>query len=95
MDESQYRARLAQLGCTVPIRVEWAPGHFRASHTHAFHACGIVTRGVFTLETADGPRLLQAGDLFELAAGIFHEERVGPDGASLLVGAIGALLPPA
>jgi quercetin dioxygenase-like cupin family protein len=87
-EEAPYRERLAQLGCVDPMRIEWPPGHVRARHSHAFHACGIVIRGAFTLTTSEGPRLLQAGDLFQLAAGIPHEEQVCPEGASLLVGAM-------
>ncbi len=88
MDEPEYRRRLAALGCANPLVARWEAGYARASHVHSFDAHGLVLQGSFTLTTDDGPRLLAAGDVFELAAGIAHSEVAGPEGALLLVGAL-------
>lgn len=88
MDENIFRTRLAELGCTEVRTVDWAPGHATQEHVHAFNAHGLVLSGAYTLTTPEGPKLLRAGDTFELAAGTPHTETVGTDDTRILAGRI-------
>jgi quercetin dioxygenase-like cupin family protein len=86
IDEAAFRAALLARGCNTITVVEWEPNRLSPTHAHAFTARGLILAGGFTLETADGARALAPGDIFELAAGIPHVERVGPLGARILSG---------
>jgi len=88
MDETTFRARLAELGAAEPYTVDWAPGHASPEHTHDFTAFGLVLAGAFTLELPDGPCRVPAGQTFELKAGVPHREVVGTEGARVLAGRI-------
>lgn len=87
MDEASYRAQLERLG-GEPRHARWDAGYSRSEHVHPFDAHGLVLRGAFTLTTASGVRRLQAGEVFELAAGVAHSETAGPEGTELLFAAI-------
>ena len=82
--EKAFRARLAELGLTEVLEVEWAADHSTQAHTHEFRAFGLVTRGSFTLTTPAGPRRIEAGETFELAPGTDHTERVNGVSTTLL-----------
>jgi uncharacterized cupin superfamily protein len=90
LDEDAFRAGLLARGCRTIGIVEWEPGRVSPTHTHEFTARGLILEGGFTLETADGARTLTPGDIFELAAGVAHVERVGPRGARILSGRLDA-----
>ena len=74
-DQSTYRTQLAHLGCLEPLVARWASDYSRFEHTLDFDAHGLVLRGAFTLTTASGSRMLQAGNVFELAAGTARSEQ--------------------
>ena len=86
MTEAEFRDELTKQGFETVREVEWEAGKTNASHSHDFTAYGLVLRGQFTLESAAGVKECGPGDTFFMTAGNPHEERIGPDGASLLVG---------
>jgi quercetin dioxygenase-like cupin family protein len=81
----QFRdAALAQGFDEVLVR-EWQPDLVQAEHTHPFAVQVRVVRGAFWLDCAGQTRHVPAGSGFELAAGVPHSERYGPDGATFWV----------
>lgn len=84
--EAAERAR----GCGEVVARDWAPGVVLGEHTHPFRARALVVQGEMWL-TADGrTRHLRPGDRFELAAGVPHAERYGPEGATYWVARSGS-----
>ena len=86
MDETQFRAALAQDGFTEVLVREWAPDLVLAEHEHPFDARLLVLRGGLTLTRPDGPEWLGVGQGCELPRGTLHAEHYGPEGCSVLVG---------
>ncbi len=86
MDETQYRAALAQDGFNEVLVREWAPDLALAEHDHPFDARLLVLRGGLTLTRAAGPEPLAEGQCCEVPRGTPHAEHYGPEGATLLVG---------
>jgi quercetin dioxygenase-like cupin family protein len=66
--------------------VERAAGYALGEHQHPFDACALITSGDITLVVGGTARKYAAGDIFRLAAGIVHQEGVGPEGVSYVVG---------
>ena len=46
----------------------------------------MLMEGAVSIETDDGVKNCAPGDVVEMAAGCMHTERVGAEGAKLLVG---------
>ncbi|MEN9726591.1 MAG: hypothetical protein RL434_957 [Pseudomonadota bacterium] len=88
MTESEFRQKVAVLGCPEPLLVDWPAGRDSGTHAHDFDAHGLVVAGSFTLSTPEGIRVLAVGDSFALAAGIPHSEKVGPQDTRLLAARI-------
>lgn len=86
IDETSFRARLAQDGFDEVLVREWAPGQVVDEHDHPFDARLLVLRGGFTLTRPEGAEWLGPGHGCELARGIRHAEHYGPEGCSVLVG---------
>ena len=75
---------LAQGYDEVLVR-DWEPGQVVGTHSHPFDAKALVVRGEMDL-TADGrTQHIAAGGGFELARGVPHDERYGPEGATYWV----------
>ena len=86
MDETQFRAALAQDGFNEVLVREWAPDQAVAEHDHPFDARLMVLRGGLTLTRANGPEWFGEGQHCELSRGTRHAEQYGPAGCSVLVG---------
>lgn len=59
----------------------WAANTQVASHSHPFDVSALMVQGELWLTVSGQTRHLQAGDSFELARNVAHEERYGADGA--------------
>jgi quercetin dioxygenase-like cupin family protein len=55
-------------------------------HSHAWDVSALVTAGQITLTIDTIPTTYQAGDIFTMAAGCIHHEKVGPNGVEYLAG---------
>ena len=86
MTESEFRKLLVREDYPEPVQVEWEPSKHLDTHTHDFAVCLLVTRGEFTLTTAEGSTTFHASDVCSLDVGVPHSEQAGPEGTSLLVG---------
>lgn len=85
MDEQEFEAALRQGGFEVARR-DVPPGQALPEHAHAWEVRGLVLRGRFRVEAADGVRDCGPGEVFALAADAPHAEAAGPEGAALLIG---------
>ena len=85
--EAQARAQ----GFDEVLVREWQPGQVMHSHTHPFAIDALVVRGEFRLVCGGTERLVRAGEGFELAREVPHEEHYGPEGATFWVARRNAL----
>lgn len=67
------------------IERQWAPGTVLDTHTHPFAVKALMTQGQMWLTMNGQTRMLERGDVFELARDIPHDERYGPEGATYWV----------
>lgn len=61
---------------------EWAPNQLNGLHQHPFDTHALVVKGEFWLTIAGTERHISVGQYFDVARGIEHEERYGPEGAT-------------
>ena len=81
----EFAARQRALGYDEVLQRPWAPGTVLAHHSHPFDASALVVQGRMWLTVAGHTRELVAGDTFELARSVPHDERYGPEGATYWV----------
>ncbi|MGI9331762.1 MAG: hypothetical protein ACR2RL_01270 [Gammaproteobacteria bacterium] len=62
------------------------PDMSREMHTHDFAASVMVLSGDWSLVTEAGSTTVAPGETCKLAAGVSHTERIGPAGATILIG---------
>ena len=79
--EAQARAQ----GFTEVVERRWPPLTVVGTHEHPFAAKALVVDGEMWLSCGASTQHLQAGDRFELDAGVPHDERYGPEGATYWV----------
>ena len=76
-----FQTRKLSEGYDEVLRREWAPGFSNEAHSHPFDTDALVAQGEFWL-TVDGRTThYRAGDCFQVARGVLHAERYGPQGA--------------
>ena len=63
----------------------WPPLTVLGTHQHPFAAKALVVYGEMWLTAGAATQHLRAGDTFELAAGVTHDERYGAEGATYWV----------
>lgn len=80
-----FEAEAKRLGFDEVLVREWKPGQQTGVHTHPFAIDALVVRGTFTLLCGGDRRELKAGDDFQLAREVPHEEQYGPEGATFWV----------
>lgn len=76
-----FRDHALAQGFAEVLERRWQPSQVVPLHTHPFSAYALLTQGEMWLTVDGQTRHLQAGDRFELAAEVPHEERYGDDGA--------------
>jgi quercetin dioxygenase-like cupin family protein len=86
MDESVFREHLARDGFEKVGIVEWEADKVSGKHVHDFDAFGMLLEGGMTVETDAAAMVCQPGDTFKIAANTPHTEKVGKDGARVLIG---------
>jgi hypothetical protein len=69
-------------GFSPLLERRWDAHEVVALHTHPFDARCIVSAGELWLTVGGESRHFQRGDVFEVARGVLHEERYGPEGAT-------------
>jgi quercetin dioxygenase-like cupin family protein len=86
MNETNYRALLAQQGYDEVLVRELPANTTLAEHHHDWDARLLVLSGELHLNRDGASMLFQQGDSFEVPMGQRHAEHYGPGGATLLTG---------
>ena len=77
----EFRTQKLQEGYDEVLERVWEPNFSNALHDHPFDTDAIVAKGEYWL-TMDGKTMhLKTGDSFQVARGVVHSERYGPQGA--------------
>ena len=85
MDEQTFREHIRSLGYSEPHVLELGSGNPSGLHAHGFSSIGLVIRGRVTLEFENSAITNDPGDFCEIAAGVLHDERPGPEGVTVLL----------
>jgi quercetin dioxygenase-like cupin family protein len=86
MERAQFEAALRRDGYLEIEAKTLEPRPANGDHGHHFSVRGLVTAGAFII-TRDGlARSYGPGEIFEVPEGCLHNEAVGPEGASIVVG---------
>ena len=81
-DFSSFEADARARGFDTVLVREWAPNAVLDTHSHDFAVEARVVRGDVWLTVGEHTQHLRAGGRFELALGVPHAERYGPEGAT-------------
>lgn len=85
MNESTFRQHIQTLGYGEAVVREYEPNRKGDLHAHEFSAILFVLRGTFTLAFESESVDFGPGDMHEVDAGVRHDERTGPAGATVLL----------
>ncbi|MFC3226313.1 cupin domain-containing protein [Marinibaculum pumilum] len=80
-----FEAQLAADGFEILPR-DLAAGTVVPDHVHDFEVRALVTGGAIDIIRDGESRTYRAGEIFTVARGEPHAERIGPDGARYIVG---------
>ena len=86
MDEAQFKQACLNEGYGEAEPLACEPGHSNDMHTHDFSAFLFVREGEFTVVRETGKKTHLPGDTCKVDSGTLHSERIGANGASVLVG---------
>lgn len=82
---AEFESRQRAAGFDEVIAREWPAQAVLATHSHGFDVAALVVRGEIWLGCGGQVLHLQAGDPFTLARDLPHDERYGPEGATVWV----------
>ena len=82
---SEFGAQARAQGFDEVLQRTWPPDTVLATHSHPFDASALLVQGCMWLTAAGQTRQLGAGDRFEIARDVPHDERYGPEGATYWV----------
>ena len=86
MDIAAFERKLGDDGFIEIETKSYAPRPANGDHGHHFSVRGLILDGAFTVAIESIPRCYRAGEMFEVAEGVIHNEAVGPEGARIMVG---------
>ena len=81
----EFAAQARSRGFDESVERKWPPATVLDSHSHPFDAKALVVQGEMWLTVGSNVQHLGPGDEFEVAKGVAHEERYGPEGATYWV----------
>ncbi len=85
MNEEEFCHHVKTLGYGEPRRRDYEPNKSGDLHTHDFAVILMVLRGSFALAFENHSVPLSPGEITEVGAGVLHDERAGPEGATVLL----------
>lgn len=85
MDFHSFRSSALADGFDEVIERRWQPDTVVPTHSHPFEANALVVQGEMWLTVGGRTQHLRPGGRFALAAGVPHDERYGPEGATYWV----------
>jgi hypothetical protein len=77
-----FRDQALASGYDEALLREWAPHFANETHSHPFDTHALVARGEFWLTVGGLVQHFKTGDTFDVARGVEHAERYGPEGAT-------------
>ncbi len=86
MDTSEFEARRRAEGYGEFERRRLSSTYASTPHVHAFDVVALVLDGEITLTCKGQPRTYRRGEVFTMAQGVEHFERVGPQGVEYVAG---------
>ncbi len=86
MNEKDFEAELKADGYTEIATEDLEPRPGKGPHGHPFAIRGLILSGSFVVTQDGQPMTYRAGQVFSVAQGHPHDERVGPEGARVLIG---------
>jgi hypothetical protein len=86
MDRDQFEAQLKADGFQEIEHTHLTARPGKGRHRHLFVIRGLVTAGTFVVLRTDEPVSYGPGQVFEVAHGDLHDEWIGLDGASVVIG---------
>ena len=86
MNRSDFEQQLKADGFTEIELQTLAPRPGKGRHRHLFEIRGLVISGGFVVQQEGDPVVYRPGEIFSVAEGKLHDEWIGADGATLLVG---------
>jgi len=81
----QFKAITMAEGFDEVLTREWQANHETPVHEHPFEAFGLIVEGEFWLTMNGKSTHLHQGDTFRVARNMPHQEKYGPNGASLWI----------
>lgn len=85
MEELEFRRHIEKLAYGEPKIREYEPNLRGKLHKHEFSAILLVVRGTFSLAFKKETINLPPGQVYEVPAGVLHDERTGTKGATILL----------
>ncbi len=86
MNESDFEAKLRADGYTEITSERLEPRQGKGHHDHHFAIRGLVLAGTFTVTQNGQSITYRAGQIFDVAYEYPHDESIGPEGASVIIG---------
>ena len=86
MDIASFEAEIKREGYAEIQTKTLAAGTAVGDHDHPFDVRALVLEGEIELTVAGARHRYTAGDVFTMAAGCTHAERIGATGVSYIVG---------
>jgi quercetin dioxygenase-like cupin family protein len=86
MDQREFETQLKADGYQEIELQTLVPRPGKGRHRHHFAIRGLVLSGTFLVTQKGDPVTYGAGQIFAVEEGELHDESIGPDGASVLVG---------
>ena len=84
-DFDTFRSMALADGFREVVERRWDPGTIVETHSHPFEANALVVQGEMWLTVGGATQHLLPGGRFALTAGVPHDERYGPQGATYWV----------
>jgi quercetin dioxygenase-like cupin family protein len=86
MNQHDFEAQLKADGYQEIELQTLAPRPGKGKHRHLFAIRGLILSGEFLVTQNGDPKTYGPGQIFAVDDGELHDESVGPEGASILVG---------
>jgi quercetin dioxygenase-like cupin family protein len=86
MDQREFEAQLKADGFQEIELQTLAPRPGKGQHRHHFAIRGLVLSGTFLVTQTGDPVTYGPGQIFAVDRGELHDESIGADGASVLLG---------
>lgn len=86
MDKTAFSQRLRREGYVEGDAKFLEPGMINPEHDHPFDVCALVLDGEIALTVEGRETPYRAGQIFTMAAGCAHAEKIGTAGVSYVIG---------